>query len=128
MSGPAIRDRVHDKLVFGRLGPWYYRSRVLLHTGRRPTLDPADRELTRTLVDEAICVTSIEHLGASSASCLRAAAAGLLPELRSRTPARTLDDGPGADASDGRSTHLHCVSVDPPELAVIAPDMLLWGV
>ena len=123
-----MADRLHDKLVYGRLGPWYYRGRVLLHSGRRPALDPADEELSRTLTADALCVTSIEHLGLPEASRFRSAADRLLPALQVRAPASDPPDLTGADPSDGRNTHLHCLSVDPPELAEIAPDVLLWGV
>jgi hypothetical protein len=117
-----VIDTLSRKLLHGRVSPAVYRARTLAHRVRRPSLTAADAAIVQALREDGGAVTSLDALGYGSNDALRDAAAAVVATL------------PGADAHTptgdplaGRSTSLHCISVDPPELAARAPAALLWG-
>lgn len=122
MSVPSIRERALKKLRHGPIGPQVFRLRGLAHTGRHPSLSPADAALVATLKRDAAAVTSFEELCLPSTAQLRADVARISATLPDRSALSA--DG---DPREGRNTFLHCFSVDPPELADDYPAILLWG-
>jgi hypothetical protein len=118
-----VIETLSRKLLHGRVSPTVYRARTLAHRVRRPTLTAADGAIVRALRDDGGVVTSLDELAFASNDALRAAATELVATLPDAT-AHT----PSGDPLAGRSTTLHCMSVDPPELAARTPAVLRWGV
>jgi hypothetical protein len=117
-----VIETLSRKLLHGRVSPTVYRARALAHRVRRPSLTAADEQIVRALRDDGGVVTSLDELDYLSNDALRAAAAALVataPDTRTHTPI--------GDPLAGRSTTLHCISIDPPELAARTPEVLLWG-
>jgi hypothetical protein len=110
------------KLLHGRVSPAVYRARQLAHRPRRPALGTIDFAVLTELEMNGGCVTSLDELAYPGNAALRAAAAGLLPALPDAA-----SHSPHGDPLAGRSTTLHCISVDAPQLARRAPATLLWG-
>ena len=114
--------KVSHKLRWGRLNPAYYRARSLLHRGKKPPLGMADIAIAQKLKRDAIYVTSLAELDLPITSEFLGAVSALLPTL----PASNSHQADG-DPTSARNTKLHCFSVDPPELMVRHPEILLWG-
>jgi hypothetical protein len=110
------------KLLHGRVSPAVYRVRTLAHRPRRPVVDARDRRILDDLRRDGGHVTTLGDLDLDGNRALLRDAAALLPTL----PDASEHVGSG-DPLAGRSTALHCFSIDPPELAVRAPGTLLWG-
>jgi hypothetical protein len=118
---PSI-ENLSRKLLHGRVSPAVYRARTLAHRVRRPMLGATEAAIVRELTTDGGCVTDLDALAFPGNDAFRATVAALLPTLpdaRSHVPA--------GDPLAGRSTTLHCFSIDPPELAARAPSVLLWG-
>jgi hypothetical protein len=118
----GVIETLSRKLLHGRMSPAVYQARKLAHRPRRPSLWPSDAALVAALESDGGCVTDLDVLGYGANAALRAGVEQLLP---------TLPDAathvPTGEVLAGRSTTLHCFSVDPPELAASAPGVLLWG-
>jgi hypothetical protein len=117
-----VIDTLSRKLLHGRVSPAVYRARELAHRLRRPDLGDADAVIVDRLTVDGGHVTTLDDLAYQSNDALRAAIADLLPSLPDAE-----SHVPTGDPLAGRSTSLHCISIDPPELAERAPAVLLWG-
>jgi len=106
------RGKLDTSLRHGKLSPAYYRARVLVNAGRRPPLMPADRQILQHLKRDAVAVTSLDSLQLDITPAFERAVSALLATLPSANEHRA-----EGNALDGRSTQLHCFSVDPPDLA-----------
>jgi hypothetical protein len=117
-----VLQTLSTKLFHGRVSPAVYRARELAHRPQRPHLGGHDGEMLARLREDGGCVTSLGELGYPTNDALLADVRSMLPTLPSAE-----DHVPQGDPLAGRSTSLHCISVDPPELARRAPSALLWG-
>jgi hypothetical protein len=117
-----VIETLSRKLLHGRVSPAVYRARTLAHHLRRPPLRAADAAILRELVADGGCTTSLAALDYPTNDELWAGVEDLLPTLPHAST-----HVPSGDPLAGRSTTLHCFSIDPPELAVRVPEVLLWG-
>ena len=117
-----LRSLVSNKLLHGRLGPSYYRVRTLLHRPENSLRRKVDKDISNGLIKDAVCVTSLEDLALAETTELMHTVSDMLPGLPNAS-----EHKPKGNAADGRSTSLHCYSVDPPELIVQYPIVLKWG-
>ena len=101
--------------------PFVYRARVAVNS-QRCGIDPDDCTLLKQLRRESVATTTLDHLGLPRTQAFQATARRVLAGLPGR----------GGLATEGdrlfvRNTHLHCLSVDPPDLARHSMDLLLFG-
>ena len=116
-----MRTRLRHSL---KLSPVFYgvhRPRLWL-SGRRRRAAPIAAALAPELRSTAYVETSVLELGLANADGFWADVDRLLVELESATIGAV-----GGDLSDGRNTAAHCISIDPPELLVKAPEILVAG-
>jgi hypothetical protein len=118
----SLQEKIDSSLRGGKLSPAYYKARVLLRTGRRPQLNQNDLVLLQQLTQNAVAVTSLKMLNLPITSSFDTAVASLLPTL----PTAQHHSAEG-DALNGRSTQLHCFSVDPPDLVDQYSPILQFG-
>jgi hypothetical protein len=114
--------KIDDKLKYGRLSPVIYKARMVAHARHIPELSPGDRRLADELVADGGTVTHLDDLDLPITEAFRAAVAELLPALPQREAHR-----PVGDPLVGRDTSLHCISMDPPELAARFPELIRFG-
>jgi phytanoyl-CoA dioxygenase PhyH len=117
-----VIETLSRKLLHGRMSPAVYQARRLAHRSRRPTLSAADAALLAELETDGGCVSSLDDLDYAATAAMRS---GVMPLLATLPGADA--HVPTGDVLAGRSTTLHCFSIDPPELAARAPGVLLWG-
>ena len=118
----SLRERTLKKLRHGPYGPQVFRLRGLTYAGRRPALSPSDAALVATLKREVAAVTSLDELNYPSTEKLSDDVVRLVAALPDRSALAV-----AGDPLEARNTHLHCFSIDPPELADEYPSILLWG-
>lgn len=115
--------KVGDKLRYGRrTSPAYYWAHAPLLWIRRPRPGAAARRVSDDLRARAATITSIDELGLANKDAFWAEVDALVERLEPVTV------GPlSGDLLDGRNTQAHCISIDPPELAEVAPEVLMAG-
>ena len=123
-----VIDKALTKVRYNRrTSPLFYWSHAPLlwartTTSRRP-LTPLVRSVSDELRAKAAASTSLDELAVQNEDRLWQQVDALVQRMEPATVSPT--DG---DVGDGRNTHFHCISIDCPELAEDAPEVLMLGV
>jgi hypothetical protein len=101
--------------------PLLYRARAALNWSKQ-RVDSRDETLLSDLRHNAITVSAVDWFSPGFAVEMRRAADAVIAQMPGRS-GLSLTQNP----LFVRSSDLHCLSADPPQLAVLAPELLLFG-